>query len=174
MSKVGFTYNTKIDKFSGGVVWDIYTKSFYAVDNGFYYTSWASYDKYPSSDIYNNGETKIFQNIFDGKLYRFSNGKLVSISSGQGDGVMYIDITSSRGNIVINGQGSVTLTASVYQDGNDITATITPNRYSWTRDSGESASDATWNSTHIGVGNVITVTAEEVFRMASFFCKISD
>ena len=83
VSKVGFTYNTKIDKFSGGVIWDEQTKKFYAVDNGFYYTSWSSYDKYPSSDIYNGGETKIFQNIFDGILYRFSNGKLVSISSDQ-------------------------------------------------------------------------------------------
>lgn len=89
-------------------------------------------------------------------------------------GVIYVDITSVRGNIMLNGQGSVTLTASVYQDGKDITATITPNRYSWTRDSGESESDTTWNSTHVGVGNIITVTSEEVFRRASFFCQISD
>lgn len=92
----------------------------------------------------------------------------------KGDGVMYVDITSVRGNIMLNGQGSVTLTASVYQDGKDITATITPNRYSWTRDSGETESDATWNSVHIGIGNTVTITADEVFRKANFTCIVSE
>lgn len=192
---------------------------FYAVDNGFHYTSWASYDKYPSSDIYNSGETKIFQNIFDGALYRFNNGKLVSIftdvitslvrergawkagetyghydhvsynnatwlcnvDKGQttteeptdgstvwiketygvkGENARYINVTSERGNIMLNAQGSVTLTATVIDGGEDVTSTITPNLFSWTRNSGSPESDATWNLTHVGVGNVIIVTAD--------------
>ena len=78
----------------------------------------------------------------------------------KGENARYINVTSERGNIMLNAQGSVTLTATVIDGGEDVTSTITPNLFSWTRNSGSPESDATWNLTHVGVGNVIIVTAD--------------
>lgn len=81
--------------------------------------------------------------------------------------------TTANGNIIRNGQGSVTLSASAYKGGADITGSLSDSQFSWRRISDSAESDETWNAAHKGVGRTITVTKEEVYRTVSIECEIS-
>lgn len=58
-------------------------------------------------------------------------------------------------------------------NGNTLTDDYASTQYSWTRDSGDAAADATWNSSHAAVGNVITLTADDVSTAAVFTCTLN-
>lgn len=81
--------------------------------------------------------------------------------------------TTANGNFIRNGQGSVTLSASAYKGGADITGSLSDSQFSWRRISDSAESDETWNAAHKGVGRIITVTKEEVYRTVSIECEIS-
>ena len=81
--------------------------------------------------------------------------------------------TTANGNFIRNGQGSVTLSASAYKGGEDITDSLSDSQFSWRRISDSAESDETWNAAHKGVGRTITVTKEEVYRTVSIECEIS-
>lgn len=78
----------------------------------------------------------------------------------------------ANGNYLRNGEGSVTLTASVYDGINDITQTLEQSKFSWERDSGLSESDATWNLQHKAIGNILIINDADVFKSAVFSCTI--
>lgn len=89
----------------------------------------------------------------------------------KGDEPVTVSISTDRGTTLLNGQGEVTLTAKVYRGDDDITDTIQQEKLSWTRTSANADSDVTWNAKHEGIGNVVTVSAAEVFAKAMFECS---
>lgn len=90
----------------------------------------------------------------------------------KGESAILLYILADRGNIIRNGQGEVKLTAILTQDGIDITENYPQTAFSWTRNSGNEEYDKNWNRRHIGVGNFITVNAEDIWKRAVFDCVV--
>lgn len=86
----------------------------------------------------------------------------------KGDSPIMVNILSSTGNIMRNGQGEVTLTAIVTQDGEDITDKYPQAAFSWTRTSSNPEYDVQWNKRHRAAGKTITIKAEDVWKKAQF------
>ena len=84
-----------------------------------------------------------------------------------------VQVLAEGGNSIFNGEGSKKLTAYVYRNGQDITATIAPTAFSWKRQSGDVGDDKIWNSLHDGLGNVCTVNADDIDRSAMFMCEVA-
>lgn len=76
-------------------------------------------------------------------------------------------------NFIRNGQGSVTLTATVEKGNEDITDRFGPTDFSWERTSGNTEYDREWNNRHKGIGRTITVTAQDIFKRATFDCILT-
>ncbi len=91
----------------------------------------------------------------------------------KGEHPIELDIISDRGNIIRNGQGNVVLKAMVTKNGEDITDTFPESAFSWSRDSGNAEYDKEWNNRHKGVGRTITVSAQDIFRKATFECILN-
>lgn len=83
-------------------------------------------------------------------------------------------ITSSNGNIFKNGNIATTLSAEVYSWDENITDSLDPNQFVWTRVSDDPDADKLWNAAHYGGAKQITVTKEDVHVRATFFCDLID
>lgn len=83
-------------------------------------------------------------------------------------------ISSSNGNIFKNGSIATTLSATVYSWDEDITHTLDPNQFVWTRVSEDAEADALWNTAHYGGTKEIRITTEDVKVRATFFCDLID
>lgn len=81
--------------------------------------------------------------------------------------------TDGGGSVILNGEGTRTMTAVVYKRGEDITDTIQQSFFSWERTSFDTIDDLIWNKLHRGIGNVCTVSAEDVSRSAIFSCVVT-
>lgn len=79
-----------------------------------------------------------------------------------------VQLLSTNGLTFKNGQGSTTIIATIYHGTTDITSTLTPSNFVWSRISDDATGDATWNNAHVGAGNSITVTAADVPTNATF------
>ena len=73
-----------------------------------------------------------------------------------------------------NGEGSVTLEATLYKGNVDVSDEYHHSVWLWKRNSGDSVSDNAWNNAHQGVGREITITASEVVSSATFDCEINN
>lgn len=89
------------------------------------------------------------------------------------DGLV-MNIMTDRGNIIRNGQGEVTLYASLIRGNEDVTDTFPKACFSWTRNSGNAEWDGQWNLRHRAAGSIIKVSAEDVFRKAVFECVVEE
>ena len=69
------------------------------------------------------------------------------------------------------GQASV-MRCNVYSSDKDITDTLSASAFVWHRRSNDTAADAEWDSSHIGM-KTITITTEDVQDNASFFCEVT-
>lgn len=78
-------------------------------------------------------------------------------------------ITSSNGNIFKNGNIATTLSAEVYSWDENITDSLDPNQFVWTRVSEDADSDKLWNAAHYGGAKKIYITTEDVNVRATFF-----
>lgn len=76
-------------------------------------------------------------------------------------------------NFIRNGQGSVTLTATVEKGNEDITDRFTTTDFSWERTSGNPEYDKEWNKRHKGIGRTVTITAQDIFKRATFDCILT-
>lgn len=128
---------------------------------------------------------KIIKSVKDiGDLYALLTLRVLAIDA-KGKELCYTDIAiisdgedidvqvlAEGGNSIFNGEGTKKLTAYVYRNGQDITSTIASTAFSWKRQSGDAADDKIWNSLHVGLGNVCTVTNEDVDRSAMFMCEV--
>lgn len=83
-----------------------------------------------------------------------------------------VEVVSTNGNIFKNGIIDTVLVGVVRQGGIDITNTIDPNRFLWTRISQDSEGDVAWNVAHFGGKKQIRVTDKDVYRRATFQCEI--
>lgn len=83
-------------------------------------------------------------------------------------------ITSSNGNIFKNGNIATTLSAQVYSWDENITYSLDPNQFVWTRVSEDADSDKLWNAAHYGGAKQIVITADDVKVRATFFCDLID
>lgn len=83
-------------------------------------------------------------------------------------------ITSSNGNIFKNGNITTTLSAQVYSWDENITDSLDPNQFVWTRVSDNADSDRLWNAAHYGGTKQIVITADDVKVRATFFCDLID
>lgn len=83
-------------------------------------------------------------------------------------------ITSSNGNIFKNGAIQTTLSAVVYSWDKNITDTLDPNQFLWTRVSDDPVSDREWNGRHYGGTKTVEITKDDVYVRATFFCDLID
>ena len=83
-------------------------------------------------------------------------------------------ISSSNGNIFKNGIINTTLYATVFSWDENVTDTLDPNQFIWTRVSDDAAADAVWNADHAGGTKSIVITSDDVTARATFFCDLID
>ena len=83
-------------------------------------------------------------------------------------------ISSSNGNIFKNGIISTTLYATVFSWDENVTDTLDPNQFIWTRVSDDSEADAVWNADHAGGAKSVEITSDDVRIRATFFCDLID
>lgn len=83
-------------------------------------------------------------------------------------------ISSSNGSIFKNGIINTTLSATVFSWDENITDTLDPNQFIWTRVSDDAESDALWNNAHFGGTKSIDITSDDVRVRATFFCDLID
>lgn len=88
------------------------------------------------------------------------------------DIVWKIELDSSMGWVFRNGQINTTITAKVYRGMDDVTSTIPVTGFLWTKKDKDGNVDAIWNNAHKNVGNVITITKDDVDKKAVFKCDI--
>lgn len=79
-----------------------------------------------------------------------------------------------KSGLIRNGEGSVTLEATLYKGNIDVSDEYHHSVWSWKRNSGDIVSDRAWDNTHQGVGREITITASEVVSSATFDCEINN
>lgn len=90
-----------------------------------------------------------------------------------GEDTYRVQVSSSSGNNFINGDISTTLEARVYRGSKEITDSIAPALFSWTRKSDDETGDAVWNQLHEGSGNTVVVSDSDIFRKAVFECIVT-
>ena len=83
-------------------------------------------------------------------------------------------ITSSNGNIFKNNEIHTTLSAMVFSWDENITDTLDPNQFIWTRVSDDEEADEVWNAAHFGGTKSIEITTADVNVRATFFCDLID
>lgn len=88
------------------------------------------------------------------------------------EGAITVQILTDRGNVIHNGEGQRTLTAYVFRRNEDITAQIAQSYFSWERTSADTTGDRIWSRLHKGIGNVCTVTEQDIARSALFTCVV--
>lgn len=89
-----------------------------------------------------------------------------------GEDAYSVVILTSNGNTFKNGVGETTLTAHVYRGGTEITETLFPKDFDWTRTSSNPEADAVFNAAHTGFGNSLTITSDDIWNTAQFSCKV--
>ena len=90
----------------------------------------------------------------------------------QGEDAYSVSLFTTNGNTFKNGVGTTTIIAYVFKGGVDITDTLTPKDFDWVKTSDNPHTDAIFNSAHIGFGNKLTITSEDIWNMAQFDCKV--
>ncbi len=89
-----------------------------------------------------------------------------------GDSPYLVQVLSLSGNNFINGNIATTLQAKVYRGGDDITADLPNNAFSWLRFSDNIDTDAIWNEQHQSAGPLIGIDNEDIYRKATFTCEV--
>ena len=89
------------------------------------------------------------------------------------DAVAYqVFLSTDNAGVLLNGQGKITITATIVKNGEDVTDTISAMNIEWLRISTDTEMDKAWNERHVEIGNKLTVTAEDVVRSATFVCNV--
>lgn len=83
-----------------------------------------------------------------------------------------VTLFTDKGNTLLNGEGQITITATVYKSGNDVTDHFSKSDFFWVRTSISPDDDRIWNQTHVGVGNVIVVDKSDTIRKSLFDCFV--
>lgn len=90
-----------------------------------------------------------------------------------GDTTLSLEIESSDGETFLYGQLSTTLTAVVKRGVNDVTSEILDSDWTWSRDTGDTAADAVWNTDHASAGKELVLTNEDLSAFSGkFICQV--
>ena len=126
---------------------------------------------YPNEDYWNGKETLVVKCVVKLKQKEYTDSITIQ-KSRQGRDAYSVKIWSTNGNTFKNGVGTTTLIAHVYRGGTEITETLTPHDFDWIKTSSNPDTDRIFNASHIGWGNSLTVTSDDVWNMAQFDCKV--
>ena len=83
-------------------------------------------------------------------------------------------ISSSNGNIFKNGIIKTTLYATVFSWDENVTDSLDPNQFIWTRVSDDTEADTVWNADHAGGTKSVEIDSDDVKVRATFFCDLID
>ena len=83
-------------------------------------------------------------------------------------------ITSTHGNIFKNNNIQTTLSAIVFSWDQNVTDSLDPNQFIWTRVSDDPVADQVWNDAHFGGTKSVLITRDDVNVKATFFCDLID
>ena len=86
--------------------------------------------------------------------------------------VYKIDILSTNGTSFKNGLIDTTLIAVAFKGKDNITNSLPPSSFIWTKTNADGTSDDEWNQAHVGVGNTITITSDDIYSRATFQCDL--
>lgn len=67
-----------------------------------------------------------------------------------------------------------TLSAVVFSWDTNVTDSLDPNQFIWTRVSDDPVADQAWNDAHFGGTKSINITRDDVNVRATFFCDLID
>lgn len=86
-----------------------------------------------------------------------------------------IEVSSTTGDKFVNGQGSTTLNAKVWQNGEAFadSAADTKFVFSWKKYNKDGTQDTAWGTSGVKTGKTITVTSAEVDVKATFIVELS-
>lgn len=86
-----------------------------------------------------------------------------------------VEITSTTGDKFLNGQGTTTLTAKVWQNGEAFTDAQVDAKFNfaWKKYNKDGTQDATWGTSGVKTGKTLTVNASEVDHKATFIVELS-
>ncbi|QIW89885.1 putative tail endopeptidase [Bacillus phage Izhevsk] len=102
-----------------------------------------------------------------------AEGIQTDIDEVKNDVVYKIEFHSTKGFTFKNGQIDTDITARVFRGQSEITDTILPSGFIWTKYDKDGVLDTAWTNAHVGVGNKISVTAVDVNQKAIFKCEIN-
>jgi hypothetical protein len=88
------------------------------------------------------------------------------------DETMEVQIISENGLLFKNGIIQTTLKAIVYRGKDNITNVLDANQFRWTKTLGDGTPDDDWNNRHAGGKKSIVLTANDIYRRATFNCEI--
>lgn len=77
-----------------------------------------------------------------------------------------------EGSTMLVNHGSANLIALVFRNEEDITDRVPESYFSWERTSRDTESDMAWNNHHVGIGNRIRITGDDVNKSCTFFCCV--
>ena len=101
-----------------------------------------------------------------------ADGAYQYIQEIENDIVWKIEFHSPRGFTFKNGDIDTVITARVYRGKDNVTDTIPNSGFIWKKFDKNGVQDMAWTNAHVGVGNVISVTREDVQEKAIFSCDI--
>ena len=86
-----------------------------------------------------------------------------------------VEVSSTTGDKLINGQGSTTINAKVWQNGEAFTDSAADTKFvfSWKKYNKDGTQDTAWGTSGVKTGKTITVTAAEVDVKATFVVELS-
>lgn len=100
---------------------------------------------------------------------------LAKIVDGQdGNSPYQVELTSKDGNIFQNGVIKTSIFATVYRGTEDVTDMLLPAQFQWSKIDKDGNEDTEWAAKHVDSGDTIQITADDIFRKATFNCNIID
>jgi hypothetical protein len=89
------------------------------------------------------------------------------------DDVVYkTELHSTNGDQFKNGNIDTTLYVVVYRGKENITSTLPNTAFIWRKTDFNGIADTAWQNAHVGVGNAVHVTRDDVYKKATFWCDI--
>ncbi|MEZ0117810.1 UNVERIFIED_ORG: phage minor structural protein [Heyndrickxia coagulans] len=106
------------------------------------------------------------------EVAQLTQDALDDLNEVKNDIVYKVEVISSNGTIFRNGNIGTTLTAKVYRGTTDITSTLPKTAFIWQKFNDDGKEDTVWEASHKGVGSVIKITEQDVYKRANFNCLI--
>ncbi|MDD3883296.1 MAG: hypothetical protein PHI27_13795, partial [Eubacteriales bacterium] len=106
-----------------------------------------------------------------GKSLNLASNTAITAIVGDISSLSFRVVVTPSKTILSSDADEITLTATVFDVGGDITADLDAESFTWTRLSGDTASDETWNAEN-HTGKTLTIGASAVERYATYTCTV--